>query len=210
MMTSTKLIPLLQVYNWIMRIAYLNILWILFTVSGLVVAGIFPATTASFAIFRKWLQEEEEFPVFKTFRKEFKQNFWMSQMNGIIMIAAFIILYLDILYFSANNSALFFFFRSFSVLLAIVFSLTAIIFFPVFAHYRLSSLEYWKYSFALVFIRPFQLIFIMAGIATLVIINVNIPTLIPFFGVSGMVAWTSWRTQNLFHKIEKMKEEKAS
>lgn len=206
MMTSTKLIPLLQVCNWIMRIAYLNILWILFTVFGFLIAGIFPATTASFAIFRKWLQEEE-FPVFKTFLKEFKQYFWMSQMNGSIMMAAFIILYFDILYFSANNSALFFFFRSFSILLAIVFFLTAIIFFPVFAHYRLSSLEYWKYSFALVFIRPFQLIFMMAGIVTLVFINVNIPSLIPFFGVSGMVAWTSWRSQKLFQKIDNMKDE---
>jgi uncharacterized membrane protein YesL len=189
-----------------MRIAYLNILWILFTVFGFLIAGIFPATTASFAIFRKWLQEEE-FPVFKTFLKEFKQYFWMSQMNGSIMMAAFIILYFDILYFSANNSALFFFFRSFSILLAIVFFLTAIIFFPVFAHYRLSSLEYWKYSFALVFIRPFQLIFMMAGIVTLVFINVNIPSLIPFFGVSGMVAWTSWRSQKLFQKIDNMKDE---
>lgn len=201
MMASAKLIPLLQLFNWIMRISYLNLLWILFTLIGLVFAGIFPATAASFSVFRKWLEEEEEFPVFKTFLNEYKEYFWISQMNGIIMIAAIVILYLDILYFSSDNSALFFFFRSFSVLLSIVFTLTAIIFFPVFAHYRLSSLKYWKYSFALVFIRPFQLIFIVAGIATIIIINVNIPTLLPFFGVSGIVAWTSWRSHSLFKRL---------
>ncbi|BDG36084.1 DUF624 domain-containing protein [Saccharococcus caldoxylosilyticus] len=46
---------LYRVCEWITRLACINILWMLFTLAGLIVFGIAPATVALFTIVRKWL-----------------------------------------------------------------------------------------------------------------------------------------------------------
>lgn len=42
--------------DWIARLAYINLLWILFTLSGFVVFGFFPATIAMLATLRQFIR----------------------------------------------------------------------------------------------------------------------------------------------------------
>lgn len=58
---------------WITRFAYLNLLWIAFSLVGLGVVGFFPATAAMFAVVRKWVHGEKDIPVFQVFGKTIKR-----------------------------------------------------------------------------------------------------------------------------------------
>lgn len=63
-----------RVAEWIMRLALLNLLWLGFTIAGLIAGGLFPATQAAFAISRQWIRGETELPIFKTFLTYFKKK----------------------------------------------------------------------------------------------------------------------------------------
>ena len=68
---------------WITRLMYVNLLWILFMLAGLIVMGVFPSTTAMFSVTRKWILGETDTPVFHTFWKAYKQNFLQSNLVGL-------------------------------------------------------------------------------------------------------------------------------
>ncbi|MFA9556724.1 DUF624 domain-containing protein [Evansella sp. AB-rgal1] len=53
---------LYRVSEWLIRLAYINILWMLFTIVGLIILGIAPATATVFTIIRKWFMETRIFP----------------------------------------------------------------------------------------------------------------------------------------------------
>lgn len=69
---------LYQACQWISRLAYLNLLWLIFISVGLVIFGVAPSTVAMFTIIRKWIQGEREMPIFSTFIEIFKREFWTS------------------------------------------------------------------------------------------------------------------------------------
>ncbi len=64
-----------RICTWIMRMAYVNLLWVAFSLLGLGIFGFFPATAAMFVVIRKWLSSEQDIPVFKTFWNAFKTEF---------------------------------------------------------------------------------------------------------------------------------------
>lgn len=72
------------IYNlckWITHFAYLNLLWIIFTLIGGVILGIIPSTVAMFAIARKTAMGEEDISVIKTFWSTFRTEF--IRANGL-------------------------------------------------------------------------------------------------------------------------------
>ena len=84
---------LMRVVDLISKLAFLNILWLLFTALGLFVFGFFPATVAMFATIRSFMREDISIPLFQTFWSHFKANFVRSLSYGllttvIIMIGA--------------------------------------------------------------------------------------------------------------------------
>lgn len=75
-----------RISEWIMRFAYVNILWIAFTLIGLVFLGFFPATASLFAVVRKWIQGNNEVPIFSFFWTNYKSSFLKSNILGISIV----------------------------------------------------------------------------------------------------------------------------
>ncbi|HET7616371.1 MAG TPA: DUF624 domain-containing protein, partial [Bacillales bacterium] len=95
---------LIVVMEWLTRLAYINILWLLFTLAGLVVFGFGPATNAMFALMRKWLlYPEEDVPVWKTFYRIYRSEFVRSNVLTSIVFLLGVILYFDQAYFGASE-----------------------------------------------------------------------------------------------------------
>lgn len=59
---------------WVMRLAYLNLLWLLFTLAGLGVAGLMPATAAMFTVTREWVKGNPDASVFSVFLRAYKEK----------------------------------------------------------------------------------------------------------------------------------------
>ncbi|WP_163536305.1 YesL family protein [Gracilibacillus sp. YIM 98692] len=63
-------------------LAYINALWILFTLAGLIVFGFFPATTAMYAVFRKRVMGDESIKVFRLFWSTYRREFIKGNKLG--------------------------------------------------------------------------------------------------------------------------------
>ncbi|WP_059105960.1 YesL family protein [Shouchella shacheensis] len=197
---------LYKLSEWIMRLAILNLLWIGFTLAGLVLFGLFPATAAAYAITRQWIRGESDLPLFKTFCSYFFKDFWRVQALGYILTAITIILYIDILFiFQSSNAFLNMLFIPL-LLLCVVFAITAMYAFSVFAHYELSIPQVLKHSVLHVLVRPFLSIGMLVTVGALFYAMQFLPGVIPVFGVSVPILTIMWFSHSGFVRNEEKRE----
>ncbi|WP_130860037.1 YesL family protein [Gracilibacillus phocaeensis] len=86
---------LFKLCEWLYRLVILQILAIMFTLAGAIIFGIFPSIMAMFALNKKWIEKEDDFPILKMFWKQFKQYFVKSNVLGIAVIITGMALYID-------------------------------------------------------------------------------------------------------------------
>src|SRR5699024_5607289 len=78
---------LYRILEWIMVLAWLNFLWVIFTLLGLVIFGWAPATVSLLSVLRKIHREEDlRLPKFKEFYHPYKENFMKANGVGIVLI----------------------------------------------------------------------------------------------------------------------------
>src|SRR5699024_7678983 len=140
--------------RWVVKLAYLNILWFLFCIAGGVILGWAPATVGVFTILKKW-DEEGHIPIFSTFFYTYKKAFIKSNISGLaIELLAIIFMYnfyiicltIDILliiflvnfyiFFKQPNTNISRFFLIGNGTLITMFILSLTIFFPIYVHYQ--------------------------------------------------------------------------
>ncbi|MCL7748470.1 YesL family protein [Halalkalibacter alkaliphilus] len=173
-----------RICNWIMKFAYVNLLWILFTIVGLIAFGFFPATIAMFSIIRKWIMKEVNIPVFKTFWLAFKTNFLKSNVLGLIIMFLGVILYIDLRIIDQLRGGWLHIFYYLLLTVSLLYSLTLLYVIPVFIHYEMKLIQVLKVSFLLMILNPFSTVSMCAGVLAVLFLMNHIPGLIPFFSGS--------------------------
>ncbi|RDE26933.1 YesL family protein [Parageobacillus thermoglucosidasius] len=194
---------LYRVCEWIARLAYINVLWILFTIVGLTLLGIAPATVALFTIVRKWLLfQDDGIPVFKTFVRTYKKEFWSANRIGLLFIAVAYILYIDVLYI-AHVSAPWQLPFSVALLIMLVFyAVTLLYVFPIYVHYELCFWQYVKYAFLIGMANPFMTLAMIISLGILLVVLLYVPGLIPFFSISIFALIVMGSALRVFRKLE--------
>jgi uncharacterized membrane protein YesL len=188
--------------EWIMRLAYVNILWIAFTFLGLVVLGFFPATAAMFAVVRKWVMGDSDIPVFKTFWNSYRTEFTKVNLLGLVIIVIGLILYIDLRIFPFENGWIFLSLRVILISLFFVYLVMLIYFFPVYVHYDLKFFKHIKYALMMGIAAPLQTILLLVVTYAVYFIMVSIPGLIPFFSGSLLSYVWMWMAYQVFSKLE--------
>ncbi|WHX26132.1 YesL family protein [Virgibacillus halodenitrificans] len=192
-----------HISEWIVRIAYINFLWIGFTVAGLGVFGIMPATVAMFAVIRKWRNETNDISVFPIFWKIYKKEFFKANGFGIVFFGIGYLLTMEYQILRSMEQVSYFI-ASFAVLgLFLILAITLIYFFPVFVHFNLKNMQYMKWPFIIGIIHPILTVFLMVGVAFLnYAAFMFIPGVLFFFGgsVSAYIIW--WGVSLTFSKYE--------
>lgn len=173
-----------KVLDWITRLAFLNVLWISFSVLGLGILGLFPSTAATFTVARRWVLGETDIPIFKTFWRAYKKEFKNSNLLGYVVTVFGYILYLDFLFINvaANNFAAILTIPLFIV--TILYCLTLIYIFPVFVHYDMKLLEVLKSSFFIMILNPLTTIVAVVGMLGIAFILWKFQGLALFFSLS--------------------------
>src|SRR5690625_7256835 len=85
-----------KAFDWIYRIAFLNVLWLLFSVVGPIIFGFFPATVAMFSIVRLSILQENV-PIFHTFWTVYKRESIKSNLLALILSSIAYIFYFDLI-----------------------------------------------------------------------------------------------------------------
>ncbi|ASN06703.1 YesL family protein [Virgibacillus necropolis] len=193
-----------KITDWITKLAFINILWIGFTIMGLFIFGLFPATFAMFFVM-SLLIKKEDVPVFKTFWKFYKQEFLKSNFIGMIISIIAIIFYLEINFIAdAGNSFLQLFYYPL-IVLNLIFYLSVLYLFPTYVHYDLKLGHLFKNSFLIMTMNPMTTFFMLSGSLIIYFVIIYFPAILPFFSGSILSLLIMWAATVAFKKIEQKK-----
>lgn len=194
--------------EWVTRLAYLNILWIAFSLAGLLVLGFFPATAALFSVTRRWVMGEVDVPVFQTFWKSYKETFWQANRLGILVVLPAVLFGINFMIFEQYGAPLPFMpflLTSFFML----YSVVALFLFPVYVHYDVPLKQTIKYSLIIGLLRPFHTVIMIASLVGMAYVIMQHVTFVLFFSGSAFGSVLMWFAMKAFHTMAE-KQEKTS
>lgn len=174
-----------KVAEWITRLAYINLLWLGFTIAGLVLFTFYPATFAMFAVIRKWIMGETDLPVFKTFLSYFKKDFLSGNLIGLMVTVIAVVLFVDLqflLNYAGGGLAVYFYYPVLFVTLVV--ALGTLFVFPVYVHYQLKHVQVLKTAFFLMAINPLLSILMVVTLGVSIYAMLSFPATVVFFGAS--------------------------
>ncbi len=172
--------------------AYLNILWILFTALGLILFGFTPSTVAVFAVIRKILMGTSGVKIFRTFWNTYRTEFISANKLGLILIIIGYILYIDFMYIQTLSHLLATIMAFILIVISLIFLITSIYVFPVFVHYQLTTVKYLKIALMIGLASPLYTILTGIGMVIIYFLVNHIPGLAPFFLVSSSAFLIMW------------------
>lgn len=180
-----------QIADRVSKLAYLNLLWILFTLMGLLFFGLFPATIAMFAALRK-IVLNEEFKLFSLFWKTYKKEFFKGNLIGLVLVLINGITYTNFVYFREATGTIEVLLYPMGVM-GILLLLMSLFVFPVYVHFDLQFLQLFKTSFTFVLLYPLSSLSIVVNSSIYLIILYQLPALVVFFSVSiiGLIIMAS-------------------
>lgn len=187
---------------WVMRLLYLNMIWILFTLLGCVIFGLFPATTAMFAVTRRWIVKGEQISVFPIFWSTYKTSFFQMNMIGALLTFLGIILYVDLRFFQTANHIVYITLSYFIIFTLFIYFVVVLYIFPLYVHYQYRTFEYIKRSVIIVLGKPLHAIMMIVGSYFVYLISTTFPILIIFISGSSFSTIIMWISMHSFRKNE--------
>ncbi|MGO4936113.1 YesL family protein [Fundicoccus sp. Sow4_H7] len=212
---SELLNKLYIVFEFIFRLIYLNLLWILFTLLGLVVFGFGPSTIALFDTIREWLlngigSDKDLFLFyFRSFKKHFKDG---NIMGWLVVLYAYMLL-VNYRYTNFRQEFVFQFINGATIVIAVVSAVIVAYLYSLYVHYDLEKKDYLKTAIRLAYIQPFPTGLLILWIALSLYLTYSLfPYSILLFmsflvyGVMGL-CFTSFKRNEQILEENKNKEE---
>lgn len=165
--------------DWIWKLIVLNILWCLFTFSGLVIFGLFPATTAMFSIMRKWIIKKETPHLFREFWSCFKSEFNRSNIFGLFFWSFVYFIRIDWKFVQSLDSSVSIILYATLISTLLGALLILIYLFPLIVHYEISFFNGIKKALILAILNPLITIGMVCAVLVLYYLFSSLPILIP-------------------------------
>ncbi|MEH7178606.1 YesL family protein [Neobacillus vireti] len=188
--------------DWIWKLALANILWILFTLTGFIVFGVMPSTVALFTVVRKWIMKETEIPIFRIFFQTYKKEFLRANFLGLIMGAiGFFLLFDYRLIMTLGGTVQYILLVPLLIIIGL-YIITLLYLFPVYVHFDLKLIQYFKNAFYIGTLNMHITIFMVAVLFLLRFPLYAFPGFIPFFSVSVISVVVVFGATIAFQRIE--------
>lgn len=221
--------------EWITRLAYSNILWlvcsspfIFILVFKMIMIGsgvgttdeslslnwlmailapftLFPATSALFAVVRKWVMGDTDIKTFSTYFRGYKENYVQSMIGGLFYTFLLVIMYIDYTIYMTQLQNLQLVGIIMLVFLIVVF-VSLFNFFSMVAHYHMKIFQLIKNAILLTLIKPFRIISTVLGTGVVLWIGTKYPALFMFFGGSTIALWAFFNFYGSFLKMQEQAE----
>lgn len=193
----------MDVMNWITFLIYLQLLWVVFTIAGLVVGGVFPATFAMFGVIRGSLRDQSDVPVFKTFVQMYKEAFGKANLLGW---GAFLVGFSLYFYYAWSRNLTGFVavvLMMIVIFLAIIYLMTVLFLVPVYVHFDIKILEVIRHATFIAISHPFHLIAMVATFIGFWYLLFYIPGAIVFIGLSLLAYVLMFIANAAFNSMER-------
>ncbi|KMK74400.1 YesL family protein [Alkalihalobacillus pseudalcaliphilus] len=184
------------------KMAYANALWVLFSLLGLIVLGIAPATVALFSITKDWAKKDWDQPVFQTFWQTYKTEFFRANGVGWAFFVIGFLIYWNFTLF-AGASIVMMVIRAFLLMVTVLFAGTLLLFFPTYVNFHLKGLARVRAALMMACGHPLHVVLLMASIVALQAVFMYLPGLIIFFAAATIAYVISWFAHHIFEAMKK-------
>jgi len=192
-----------RILEWIMVLAWLNILWVIFTLLGFVIFGWAPATVSLLSMLRKIHKEKNlRLPKFKEFYHHYKANFMKANGVGLILIITIFVLGYGFMTLPYLPGLSFYVMFNFYVVMTSLFMVMSIFVFPTLTHYQATFINYFKYALLIGLSNLHYGLLCVISLALTYILFRAFPGLILFFPISVPCAILMFITLKAFNRIE--------
>ncbi|SDO23391.1 YesL family protein [Alkalicoccus daliensis] len=178
--------PLYVVSDWFVKLAYANFLWVIFTLAGGIVLGIFPSTVALYTILRKLVRGDTLNEIFALYATTYKQEFLKANKFGIFFWTGGSLIALNTWLLPQFEGTMLIAMMSGLIFTMFLFSITLAFFFP--AYVTMPEMPFAKIFLVAVFL-PFSHLKTAAvsllGFTALLAAFYFFPILLSFWGVSA-------------------------
>ncbi len=221
---------LYRISEWIMRLSVINVLWVICSspVLFLLLVGfttpniegtnifltllpllvivtpftLFPATTAMFAVARKWVTGDEDVPLFKTYFSSYKENYLQSMIGGFLFVIIIAIIVINYRFYLTLEGLM----QSLSMLFLVlgIFVLAAMVnFFSILVHLHMKILIVVKNALLISIGSPLNTIVLIICNGLIVYISLfQFTFLIPFFMGSLVASFSFWQFHRNFQNLQ--------
>ncbi|MCF6409092.1 YesL family protein [Pseudalkalibacillus salsuginis] len=190
------------IFSWIMRLAVLNVLWFLYSLLGLFVGGIFPATVAALGVSRKWINGELDIKVRRTFDQIYRQEFVNSNILGWLLFAVGVLLYFSyqVIVHSAGEIT---FIIPFVFYLVLFFYVIIVLWsFPLLVHYQATWFHQIKNALIIGLINLHYTFASGLVVFAVAYFSLVYPGVIPFFSIGVAALGCMWLSMKIFWKLD--------
>jgi len=196
-----------QIGVWTIRLFYTNLLWFVFTLLGLGIFGIMPATVSLFAVLRQWVLKKEDFPIFKRFLYHYRKEFVKSNLFGLLFLVVGFIIRVDIIFLSESSTLMLQILSGVMLCIGLLFVIILLYFFPIYVHFDISFTQHIKYAFIIGISQISSTIMMIVGLIAVFCLYWYVSGLIPLFFMSLFSLNLMWFGYRSFVKIEYLQQE---
>lgn len=182
----------MRILDQITKLILINVLWILFTLIGLGIFGLMPATASVNYFMRKSLQGEELTKIMSQFWRVYKESFISSNIFGFIFSLIAIILYLDYQILLGTNAILGKIFLSLIILLIIIYLAMLVNFFPIYIKYDMRMIDFIKTSLLTAMLHPFSTLAMFLWLFIVIYICLRFTVLLPLLSIVLLFLGLNW------------------
>jgi uncharacterized membrane protein YesL len=137
------------------------------------------------SVMRKLIMSTENVSILKLFWKTFKVEFIKANIIGYIFLIVGVLLYIDLRVLQQLDTNFFnLLITIITYIIGLLYLLTLLHVFPIFVHFNLKTRDYIKYAFILSIGRPLQSLLMIIILGIMIVLLIQVPGLIPVFGVS--------------------------
>lgn len=181
---------------------YVNFLWLLFSILGLIITGFFPSTVAMFTVVRKWVLGESGVPIFETFWSSYKKQFLRSNLLGYSLCFIGVVIYTDLFFLQQveNNYLQILYIPA--LFLTLLYLLTLLFVIPIVVHYDVKGFQIIKNAFYISIISPLSIIKMVLSLLIIGYLLITFPALWVLFSGSASSYFIMRIANSAFLKYE--------
>lgn len=189
-MNNSMLNKIYGITSWITNLAFINILWLSFTLLGIIIFGFFPSTVAMISVLKKLLVAEKDINIFREFLSSYKQEFKKSNQLYLPFVLIGFILIIDIRFISIMNFPYSQLVVGIFYLLIFFLAMTFLYSLVVYIYSTAGKREIVKKSFYLLLTSPITNLYLLTIICLMYLLTLKVVGLIFLFSGSVLGGMT--------------------
>ncbi len=186
---------------WVIRLVFANLLWVAFTLLGLVVAGLFPATVALLTVLDRRVAGDYGVPTFTLFYRTYRAQFVRANGLGWASVCIVSLLVADYVYFTMQTMVVLEYLRVVPLAGIMGLWLCTLYVYPACAYFGRIDLGIVCSASKLVYRAPLTTVALVALWAGLVYVFFVLPTVAIVAGPALCALVTTRATNRVFARI---------